>query len=218
MSYAIITGGGKIGYYLSRSLINNGYEVLLLEKNAAFYRQLSADLGDVVMQGDGCDPLTLRAAGIERAEIVVAATGDDADNLVTCQMAMHCFGQQRVIARVNNPDNERLFDSLGIHERVSGTAAILNLLGQKVGRSPVVLLGALERCNIEAVELILNENSPFVGAKLAELALPHGTLIISVLRDGAAMIPSGDTIFEANDVLVALIPPELEAALREFVV
>jgi len=218
MSYAIITGGGKIGYYLARSLINNGYEVLLLEKNASFYRQLSSDLGDVVMQGDGCDPLILRAAGIERAEIVVAATGDDSDNLVTCQMAMHCFGRERVIARVNNPDNESLFDSLGIHERVSGTAAILNLLGQKVGRSPVVLLGALERCNIEAVELILDESSPFVGAKLSELALPHGTLIISVLRDGCAMIPSGDTIFQSNDVLIALIPPELEAALREFIV
>lgn len=218
MAYAIITGGGKIGYYLARSLINHDYEVLLLEKNPEFYRQLSSDLGDVVMYGDGCDPLILKSAGAQRADLIVAATGDDADNLVTCQMAMHCFGQKRVIARVNNPDNEDLFSRLGIHERVNSTAALLDLLGKKVAKSPVVLLGALERCNIEVVELILDEGSPFVGARLSELSLPKETLIISVLREGRAMIPSGEMIFEIGDVLVALIPPELEAVLREFIV
>jgi trk system potassium uptake protein TrkA len=218
MAYAIITGGGKIGYYLARSLINHDYEVLLLEKNSSSYRQLSSDLGDVIMQGDGCDPLVLKRAGIERADLVVAATGDDPDNLVTCQMAIHCFHRQRVIARVNNPDNEALFDKLGVHERVNSTAALLDLLGKKVGRSPVVLLGALERCNIEAVELILDEQSPLAGARLGDLKLPSGTLIISVLRDGCASIPTADTIFDAGDVVIALIPPELEAALREFIV
>lgn len=218
MAYAIITGGGKIGYYLARSLINNDYEVLLLEKNPGFYRQLSSDLGDVVMMGDGCDPLVLKEAGVERADLIVAATGDDADNLVTCQMAQHVFQRPRVIARVNNPDNEALFTCLGVTERVNSTAALLDLLGKKVGKSPVVLLGALERCNIEAVELILDEGSPFIGARLGDLSLPPGTLIISILRDGCASIPSGDSIFEIGDVLVALIPPELEAALREFIV
>ncbi|HEX8552908.1 MAG TPA: NAD-binding protein [Abditibacteriaceae bacterium] len=218
MAYAIITGGGKIGYYLARSLINHDYEVLLLEKDSGFYRQLSSDLGDVVMQGDGCDPLVLQRAGIERADLVVAATGDDADNLITCQMSQHVFGRKRVIARVNNPDNEKLFDMLGVHERVNSTAALLDLLGKKVGKSPVVLLGALERCNIEAVELILDEGSPFIGARLGDLQLPSGTLIISILRGGCAAIPTADTTFENGDVLVALIPPELEAALREFIV
>lgn len=218
MAYAIITGGGKIGYYLARSLINNDYEVLLLEKNPGFYRQLSSDLGDVVMMGDGCDPLVLKEAGIERADLVVAATGDDADNLVTCQMSQHVFKRDRVIARVNNPDNESLFTCLGVTERVNSTAALLDLLGKKVGKSPVVLLGALERCNIEAVELILDEGSPFIGARLGDLNLPAGTLIISILRDGCASIPSGDSVFETGDVLVALIPPALEQALREFIV
>ena len=218
MAYAIITGGGKIGYYLARSLINSDYEVLLLEKNAAQYRQLSADLGDVVMLGDGCDPLILKKAGIERADLLVAATGDDADNLVTSQMASHCFGRTRIIARVNNPDNGELFEQLGIRERISGTTAILNLIGQKVSRAPVVLLGALERSNIEAVEMILDEGSPLIGARLSEVRLPKETLIISVLRDGHAMLPNADTVFAADDVLIALIPPELESALREFIV
>jgi trk system potassium uptake protein TrkA len=218
MAYAVIVGGGKIGYYLTRSLINGNYEVLLMDKNPSVYRTLSADLGDVVMQGDGCDPLTLKLAGVERADLVVAVTGDDADNLVICQMAAHCFGRPRIIARVNNPDHEALFHILGVRERVNGTGAILNLLGQKVGSAPVILLGALERSNIEAVELIVDDGSPLVGAKLGEINLPKDALIISVIRGGHAMLPNADTIFAPGDVLVALIPPELEASLREFIV
>ena len=218
MAYAVIVGGGKIGYYLTRSLINNNYEVLLMDKNPITYRRLSADLGDVVMQGDGCDPLMLKLAGTARADLVVAVTGDDADNLVVCQMVAHCFGRPRIIARVNNPDHESLFHALGVHERVNGTAAILNLLGQKVGSGAVILLGALERSNIEAVELIVDESSPLVGAELADINLPKETLIISVIREEHAMLPNADTVFAQGDVLVALIPPELEAVLREFIV
>ena len=155
MAYAIIVGGGKIGYYLSRSLINRDFEVCLLETNAVQARRLSAELGDVVMHGDGCDPLTLKNAGIARADIVFAATGDDADNLVISQMAKGCFQSPRVIARVNNPENEALFEKLGIDERVSGTATVLNMIGQKMGRSPVVLLGALEKSSLEVIEIIV---------------------------------------------------------------
>jgi trk system potassium uptake protein TrkA len=218
MAYAVIVGGGKIGYYLARSLINNNYEVLLMDKSPSVYRTLSADLGDVVMQGDGCDPLVMKLAGVERADLIVAVTGDDADNLVICQMAAHCFGRPRIIARVNNPDHESLFHILGVHERVNGTAAILNLLGRKVGSGAVILLGALERSNIEAVELIVDESSPLVGARLAEVNLPKDALIISVIRESHALLPNADTVFAAGDVLVTLIPPELESALREFIV
>jgi len=218
MAYAVVIGGGKIGYYLTKSLINKDYEVLLLEKDDATYHRLADDLGDVVMQGDGCDPLTLKAAGIKRADLVVAATGDDADNLITSQMAALCFGRGRIIARVNNPANEELFEQLGIHERISGTGAILNLITQKVGRAPVILLGALERSNLEVVELLVDEQSPLCGATLGEIHLPEKTLIISVLRNGEGSVPDGHTVFQSGDVLVALIPQEFEALLREFIV
>jgi trk system potassium uptake protein TrkA len=218
MDYAIIIGGGKIGYYLARSLINRNYEVCLLERNPATYRHLTADLGDVVMQGDGCEPLTLKKAGIERAALVIAATGEDSANLVACQMARSCFGRAPVIARVNNPDNGELFEKLGIHERINGTSAILDLISQKVGRTPVVLLGVLEHSNIEAVEIILDENSPLVGARLSDIHFPHEALIISVIRSGEALLPSGETVFAAGDVLIALIPREWESTLREFIV
>ncbi len=218
MSYAIIVGGGKIGYYLARSLINRDYEVCLMEKNPVNARRLAADLGDVVMQADGCDPLVLQSAGVERADLVFAATGDDPDNLVVCQMAKRCFERQRIIARVNNPDNESLFEKLGVHERVSGTASVLNLLSQKVGKSPVILLGALERSSLEVVEIVIEDDSPFCGAKLAEMRLPPKCLVISSLREGEAHVPTGDTVFQSGDVLIILVPAELESTLREFLV
>ena len=217
MAYAIIAGGGKIGYYLTRSLINRNYEVLLMEKDAIMAHRLSADLGDVVMQGDGCEPTTLQSAGVERADLVVAATGDDADNLVICQMASNCFGCTRVIARVNNPDNEPLFEKLGIHERVNGTSAILNLIGQKVGQASVVLMGVLEHSDVEVVEIIIDDRSPLEGARIGDLQLPEGALFISILRGGGAMIPNSETVFERGDVVVALVPAEMESLLREFV-
>jgi trk system potassium uptake protein TrkA len=217
MAYAIIVGGGKIGYYLARSLINRDYEVLLMEKDGGASHTLSADLGDVVMQGDGCEPTVLQEAGAERADLVVAATGDDADNLVVCQMASHCFGVPRIIARVNNPDNEALFEKLGVRERINGTSAILNLIGQKVGRASVVLMGALEHSEVEVVEIIVDERSPLVGAAVGELQLPEGALFISVLRAGRAAIPNAETTFENGDVVVALVPTEMESLLREFV-
>lgn len=217
MAYAIIAGGGKIGYYLTRSLINRDYEVLLMEKEGASAYRLSSDLGDVVMRGDACEPTTLQEAGASRADLVVAATGDDPDNLVICQMAAHCFGVPRIIARVNNPDNETLFEKLGIHERINGTSAILNLIGQKVGRASVVLMGALEHSDVEVVEIIIDERSPLAGARVGELTLPEGALFVSVLRNGKGMIPTSDTMFEAGDVVVALVPTEFESTLREFV-
>jgi trk system potassium uptake protein TrkA len=217
MAYAIIIGGGKIGYFLTRSLINRDYEVLLMEKDPTLAHNLRADLGDVVMQGDGCEPTTLREAGAERADLIVAATGDDADNLVSAQMAAHCFGVTRIIARVNNPDNEPLFEKLGVRERINGTSAILNLIGQKVGRASVVLMGALEHSDVEVVEIIIDERSPLDGARIGDLQLPEGALFISVLRGGHAQIPNSETVFERGDVVVALVPSQMESILREFV-
>lgn len=218
MAYAIIIGGGKIGYFLARSLINRDFEVCLLENSQENARRLQSDLGDVVMQGDGCDPLTLKSAGVARADIVFAATGDDSDNLVICQMARECFSKDRVIARVNNPENEKLFEKLGIHERVSGTSAVLNMIGQKMGRSPVILLGALEKSSLDVIEIIVEENGPLNGARLGDLTFPEHSRVIAVLHDGEAQVPTGETTFEAGDVLLILVPAEFESTLREFLV
>jgi trk system potassium uptake protein len=218
MAYAIIVGGGKIGYFLARSLINRDYEVCLMETVPENARRLSSDLGDVVMQGDGCDPLTLKNAGIARADIIIAATGDDADNLIICQMARCCFGSKRTIARVNNPENEALFEKLGIDERVSGTSTVLNMVSQKMGKSPVILLGALEKSSLEVIEIIVEEDSPLSEARLGDLTFPEQSRVIAVLRNGDAEVPTANTVFEVGDVLLILVPTEMESTLREFLV
>jgi trk system potassium uptake protein TrkA len=188
-----------------------------MEKDPVNYRRLASDLGDVVMQGDACDPLTLKRAGIERADVLVAATGDDADNLVTCQIASHCFARTRIIARVNNPDNDKLFEQLGVTERVNGTGAILGLIDRKVVQSPLLFLGAIEQADIEAVEIILKDDSRIVGRQLDQVTFPKGTFVICILRNCQAMLPDADMIFEAGDLLIALVPPQLESVLRTFV-
>lgn len=104
-----------------------------------------------------------------------------------------------------------------MRERINGTSAILNLIGQKVGRASVVLMGALEHSDVEVVEIIIDERSPLAGARIGDLQLPEGALFISVLRDGHATIPNSETVFQLGDVVVALVPTEMESILREFV-
>src|SRR6478609_998169 len=123
--YIIVVGGGKVGYYLTKTLVNEGFEVLLIEKlskKAAIYAER---FGSVVLEGEGAESTTLEAAGISRADVVIAVTGDDEDNLVICQTAKKRFNVPRTIARVNNPKNEEIFRRLGIEMTVSTTEVIL---------------------------------------------------------------------------------------------
>src|SRR4051794_29058802 len=125
--YIIVVGGGKVGYYLTKTLVNEGYEVLLIEKSAKKVAVYAERFGAVVLEGDGAEFSTLEKAGTGRAEVVIAVTGDDEDNLVICQTAKMQFDVPRTIARVNNPKNEELFKRLGIDVTVSSTNIILSI-------------------------------------------------------------------------------------------
>ncbi|HUS13979.1 MAG TPA: TrkA family potassium uptake protein, partial [Chloroflexia bacterium] len=116
--YVIVVGGGKVGYYLTKTLVNEGYEILLIERNSAKVNIYRDRFGAVVMQGDGAEVTTLEEAGAGRANVVIAVTGDDEDNLVICQVAKRRFNVPRVIARINNPKNEQIFRLLGIDATV----------------------------------------------------------------------------------------------------
>ncbi|MBO0795540.1 MAG: TrkA family potassium uptake protein, partial [Ktedonobacteraceae bacterium] len=126
--YIIIGGGGEVGYYLARNLLGHGHEVLLLEKDAARYQTLSEELGQSIFKGDACEARTLEEAGARRADVVIAVTGEDEDNLVVCQLAKKRFNVARTIARLNNPKHEELFQKLGIDVTVSPTKTILSLV------------------------------------------------------------------------------------------
>jgi trk system potassium uptake protein TrkA len=213
--YIIIVGAGNVGYYLAKTLASARHEVLLLEKDRARYRTVSEELGEIVMQGDGCEVALQNQAGFGRADAVVAATGSDDDNLVVCQMAKMEHNVPRTISRVNDPRNEALFHKLGIDATVSSTKIIYNLIEQEVGGGEVIPLAALNRGNIEIVEVEIGPKSRVVGKEIRSIAMPHEALIISVIREDHAILPSGDTRFEVGDDVIALVKSDMEHEMRD---
>jgi trk system potassium uptake protein TrkA len=126
--YVIVIGGGKVGFYLSKHLIERNYEVTLIEKNAKRAEEITAQLGDMVLVGDGDEVSFLATTGMERAGVVVAVTGDDEDNLIACQLAKRQFKVRRTVARVNNPANVHIFQALGVDVAVSATEVLMDLI------------------------------------------------------------------------------------------
>ncbi len=212
--YVIVIGGGKVGYHLTKTLITEGHEVLLIEKDRKSADYLTDQLGEVVMAGDGCDMRIMEEAGMGRANVVVAVTGDDEDNLVICQMAKREFGVPRTLSRVNDPNNEALFMELGIDQTISSTRVIFNLLEQQIESGQVIPLAALKKGEIEVVEADITATSPVVGKKIGQLDLPPNTLIISIIRDGHATLPHADTKLRDGDSVIAMIKAERERELR----
>jgi len=212
--YVIVVGAGKVGYYLSKQLIAEGHEVLLMEKDRRRQAMLAEELGDVVMQGDGCEVRVMAEAGFGRADVIVAVTGDDEDNLVICQMAKKKFATPRTVARVNNPGNLDLFRRLGIDTTVSSTQIIFNLLEQQIEPGEIIPLGALKNGNIEIVAISVSEKSPVLSRTIRDLPLPGNALIISVVRNDNALLPQADTIFEADDTVIAMVVADEEPQLR----
>lgn len=212
--YVIVVGGGKVGFYLTKQLLTEGHEVLLLEKDRRRQATLSEQLGEVVVQGDGCEVRIMAEAGFGRADVIVAVTGDDEDNLVICQMAKKKFQAPRTVARVNDPNNLTLFEKLGIDTTVSSTQIIFNLLDQQIETGEIVPLGALRNGNIEVVAINLSQRSPVLGRSIRDLPLPGQALIISVVRQDNALLPQADTQFEVDDTIIIMVAAAEESQLR----
>ena len=167
--YMIVVGGGVVGYYLCRALIEEGHEVLVIEKDAKKCERFLDELGSVCMRGDGCEASTLSEAGTGRADIFIATTHEDEDNLVACQIAKHKFNVPRIIARVNNPKNEKIFRKLGIDCTISVTNLILEHIEEEIPTHPLVHLLTLARENLEIVEVKIPQTSKSVGKAVKEL-------------------------------------------------
>src|SRR2546425_315480 len=147
--YVIIIGGGEGGDYLAQELINEGHEVLIIERDKKKSEQGAEELGGGVLQGDGCEGRTLTSAGTKRADILVAVTGDDEDNLVSCQLGKIRFNVPRTVARINNPKNETIFKALGIDETVSATQVIMEHIQQELPEHPPIHLVNLRSRGLE---------------------------------------------------------------------
>ena len=214
--YVIVAGAGKVGWNLARELIEKDHEVTLLENNRRRYLVVEQELEHAVQYGDATELWVLERAGIQRADLVIAVTGDDEDNMLVCQVAKEKYLCDRIIARVNNPRNHDHFRLLGIQPAVSATDLILRLIEHEVPRYGLVHLLALEEERLEIIELEVTSDAPTVGAKVGDISLPEGSLIISVLREGAGFVPKPDTVIEAGDEVLLVLNPGLEEAITEY--
>src|SRR6266516_1489777 len=213
--YIIVGGGGEVGYYLTKSLLSQGHEVLLLEKGAARYQSLSDELGPAVVRGDACEARTMEEVGASRADVVIAVTGDDEDNLVICQMAKKRFHVGRTMARLNNPKHTEIFQKLGIDITVSPTNAILSQIEAELPSSHFVQLLTLKNAGLEIIEMRIPEESPVVGSMLRDINLPRSCNLALIIRDKQFIIPTAETQINAHDDVFALVNREGEEELRK---
>jgi trk system potassium uptake protein TrkA len=214
--YMIIVGAGKVGWNLARELIDKGNEITLVENDRNRYLTVEQELEHNVQYGDASELWVLERAGISRADMVIAVTGDDEDNMLICQVAREKYLVERIIARVNNPRNTQHFELLDIKPYVSATDLILRLIEHEVPEYGLVHLLDLPEERLEIIEMQLEEGSNVAGRRVADLDMPEGSLLISVLRDGQGFVPGPDTVLEKGDEVLAVLDPGLEEELKVF--
>jgi trk system potassium uptake protein TrkA len=212
----LVIGAGKVGWNLTRELLEKGHEVTLVESNRDRFLVIEQELEQRVYYGDASELWVLERAGIADADMVIAVTGDDEDNLLICQMAREKFAVERIIARCNNPRNRTHFELLGIRPYVSATDLILRLIEHEVPSFGLVHLLDLPDEQLEIIELLIEDDSPVAGKRVADLDMPDGSLLISVLREGSGRVPTGDTVLEAGDEILAVLEASVEDEVTAF--
>ena len=204
----IVVGAGKILYYLARQFASKGYLVTLVISDAAQAVALSRRVKALVLHGNGSDPNVLEEAGVRRADVVVALTAKDQDNLAVCQIAHQMFGVPRTVALVNDPQNEEVFRELGVSVAFSSTQIIARILEERAGFEDIANLIPLAEGRVTISEVALREGAPAVERYLRDLTLPEGALIGGILRAGDVIVPRGDTHLRGGDRLIIISRPD----------
>lgn len=212
----LVIGAGKVGWNLTRELLEKGYEVTLVESDRDRFMVIEQELEQRVYYGDASELWVLERAGVADADMVIAVTGDDEDNLLICQMAREKFAVERIIARCNNPRNRTHFELLDIRPYVSATDLILRLIEHEVPSYGLVHLLDLPDEQLEIIELMIEDDSPVAGKRVADLNMPRGSLLISVLREGSGRVPTGDTVLAAGDEILAVLEASVEGEVTAF--
>ncbi len=202
--YILIVGAGKIGYFLAKRLYQSKHTISIVDKERSICEEIAKDLEVLVVNGDACDPKILEEAGIERADVLAAVTGDDEDNLIICQLAKEKFGLQRTVGRVNNPDNEHVFSELGIDVPVDSTKIIAKIIEEEVSFSDFVNLMSFKRGKLAIVRVDLPKDAPVINKQLKDIALPKDAVLVSILRGEEVILPRGDTVLKPGDDVIAL--------------
>ena len=214
--YIVISGGGKVGSYLARNLVKKGHGVAIIEKRSEVLEKLAEELPTVVLliEGDGCSVKYQEDAGVGHADIFAAVTGDDDDNLVSCQLARARFAVERTVARINSPKNEHIFHALGI-EGISSTTIISRLIEEEATIGDIIRLHTLKKGQISLVEIDLPKDYCLVcNKKVNALNLPEGSVLVAIVRGDRVIVPGGDTVMETGDRVVAVAASGKEEELR----
>ena len=216
---AVIIGGGRGGSYLARDLQSQCYQVKVVDRRPDVVAKLRQEIGGDVLCGDGSSPQTLEQVGVAKADLVVALTHNDEDNLVVCRLAKRQFRVPRVIARVNNPLNEWLYTKAwGVDVAISQVHLTSKVIEEEIGLGELITLLKLNRGEAALLELRLPEISPCQGKAIRDLNLPAETVIVSVIRGGKLIIPRGDTVLETGDDILAVSTVAAEKALKDLFV
>lgn len=212
--YVIVMGGGRVGYYLVRALLENNVEVTIIESNKDIFELVSTQVDCPVILGDGSSTEVLEMAGAGRANVFVAVTNHDHDNLIACQLAKQQFGIARTIARVKNPKNEAIMQQLGVDITVSSTAIITNVIQSELPHSRIRQVLDLRTGQLEIMEYRLDAGSPVVGRKLRDVKFPAACNVVTIFRNGEAIVPRGEVEFQPSDVVLALVRIPTEPEIR----
>lgn len=213
---AFIVGGGRLGSYLARSLLEDGHTVTVMDKRPEVCEKLAKEVKVNIFQGDACDPEVFEEAGVAKADLVVALTGHDEDNLVICQLARFKFNVPRVITRVNNPRNEWLYGKeWGVDVAVSSVHIIAKIIREEVGLGDIVTLLKLRKGEIALVETKLTEKSKILNQELKTIGFPPNCIVVAIIRDSELFIPTGKTMLQPGDEILAIATVENEAKLAE---
>lgn len=208
--FIIICGGGKVGYSLAKRMAEEKKKVVLIERNKELCERIARDLNIIVLNGDACEPRDLKEAQPDKADVIVAVTGDDEDNLVICQLAKTYYNIPRTVARVNDPRNEFTFLQLGVDVPVNATNVIAQVINQEVSLDELSTLLKLKQGKLSIVQGKLSKKSAFVNKQLKDIKLPKNCIIASVLRKDDILVPQGNTVLKMNDEVLAVTTPDNE--------
>jgi trk system potassium uptake protein len=202
--YILIIGAGKVGYYLAKRLCQGKHTVSIVDKDRQVCDEIAKELEALVVNGDGCDPRILEEAGIERADVLAAVTGEDEDNLIVCQLAKEKFNLQRTVGRVNNPDNEHTFNELGVDVPVDSTKIIAKIIEEEVSFSDFVNLMSFKRGKLAIVRVDIPSDSPVINKEVKDIILPQDAVLVSIVRGEEVILPKGNTVLKTGDDVIAL--------------